>query len=131
MIFSTLLKLQPIFANMVAVGTVDEQALVKAIQVAFQGKVIQLRCFIHMKDNIRHYLIEILLPESTREEVLRDIFGHQQGTTYFKGVLDAVSPHDFDQRFACLKFKWDELKYSVHPEQDPKIYTCLEMKLIL
>lgn len=38
--FSTLLKLQPKFANMVAVGTDGEQALVKAIQVAFQRKVI-------------------------------------------------------------------------------------------
>ena len=60
--------------NVVAVGTDGEQALVKAIQVAFQGKVIQLRCFIHMKDNIRHYLTEILLPESTREDIIRDIF---------------------------------------------------------
>ena len=58
-----------------------------------------------MKDNIRCYLTEILLPESIREEVLRDIFGHKQGTTYFKGVLDAVSPDDIDQRFASLKSK--------------------------
>ena len=69
-----------------------------------------------MKDNIRCYLTEILLPESIREEVLRDIFGHKQGTTYFKGVFDAVSPDDIDQRFACLKSKWDELEYYVHPE---------------
>ena len=71
------------------------------------------------------YLTEILLPESIREEVLRDIFAHQQGTTYFKGVLDAVSPDDIDQRFTSLKSKWDEHEYYVHPERDPKIYTWL------
>ena len=123
--FSTLMKLQPKFANVVAIGTDGEQALVKAIQVAFQGKVIQLRCFIHMKDNIRRYLTEILLPESTREDIIRDIFGHQQGTMYFKGILDADSSDDFDRRLACVKSKWDALEFSAHPERDPKFYSWL------
>lgn len=123
--FFTLIKLQPKFVNIVAVGTDGEQALVKAIQVAFHGKVIQLQCFIHMKDNIRCYLTEILLPESTREDIVRDIFGHQQGTLYFKGVLDAISSDDFDQRLACIRSKWDTLELSIHPERDPKIYNWL------
>lgn len=52
-------------------------------------------------------------------------FGHQQGTLYFKGVLDAISSDDFDQRLACIRSKWDTLELSIHPERDPKIYNWL------
>ena len=103
--FSTVLKLQPKIADIVAVGTDGEQALVKAVNVAFQDKVVQLRCFVHMKDNIRRYLTDILLPDSVREEIIKYIFGYQQGTMYVKGVLDATSSEDFDQRLASLKCK--------------------------
>ena len=78
-----------------------------------------------MKDNIRRKLTDLLLPESTREVIIRDIFGTQQGTVYIKGALDAMDREEFDQRLLSLKSKWDELEYSVHPHKDPQFYHWL------
>ena len=123
--FSTLLKLEPKLDGIIAVGTDGEQAIVKALNAVFMGKPVHLRCFIHMKDNIRRKLTELLLPETIREEIIRDIFGTQQGTVYVMGILDALSPADFDDRLSSLKTKWDELEHSVHPHQEPQFYQWL------
>ena len=76
--FSTLIKLEPQLMNIIAVGTDGEQAIVKALRAVFSEETIHLRCFIHMKDIIRRKLTDLLLPESTREVIVRDIFGTQQ-----------------------------------------------------
>lgn len=123
--FSTLLKLEPTVRNVIAVGTDGEQALVKAIRSVFSEQTIHLRCFIHMKDNIRRKLTNMLLPESIREDMVRDIFGTQQGTVHVKGILDASDEGDFDHRLLALKEKWDSLEYSVHPHQEPQFYRWL------
>ncbi len=119
---STLLKLEPKHSEIIAVGTDGEQALVKAIIATFHGKILHLRCFIHMKDNIRRKLTELLLPEHTREEIIRDIFGTQQGTVFVKGILDAASPEDFDRRLSQLETKWDDIEKVVHPHQKPCVH---------
>ena len=77
-----------------------------------------------MKDSIQRKLTNLLLPESVRKEIVRDIFGSQQGTVYVKGVLDA-SDEDFSQRLLSLKEKWDAFEYSIHPYQQPKFYSWL------
>ena len=110
---------------MIAVGTNGEQALVKALRDVFSEQTIHLRCFLHMKDNIRRKLTDLLLPESVREEIVRDIFGFQQGTVYVKGVLDASDEEDFSQRLVSLKEKWDTFEYSIHPHQQPQFYSWL------
>lgn len=92
--FSTLLKLELKLVNITTVGTDGEQAIEKALKAVFGEKMIHLWCFIHIKDNIRRKLSELLLPEKVREEIIRDIFGHQQGTVYVKGLVDAESPAD-------------------------------------
>ena len=94
--FSTLLKIKPSIRNVVAVGTDGEQALVKALRAVFSEQTIHLRCFFHMKDNIRRKLTDLLVPESVREEIVTDIFGSQQGTVYTNGILDASDEKDFD-----------------------------------
>ena len=57
--------------NVIAVGTDGEQALAKALRDVFSERTIHLRCFIHMKDNIRRKLTDLLVPESVREEIVR------------------------------------------------------------
>ena len=74
--FSTLLKLEPKRINITTVGTDGEQAIEKALEAVVGEKMIHLWCFIHMKDNIRRKLSELLLPEKVREENIRDMFGH-------------------------------------------------------
>ena len=44
------------------------------------------------------------------------------GTMYFKGILDAENPTDFDLRLSALREKWDGLEQSVHPQKYPQVY---------
>ncbi len=64
-----------------------------------------------------------LLPESTRDVIVWDIFGTQQGTIYIKGLLDAAGHSEFDQHLLSQKEKWDELEYSINPHKDPQFTT--------
>ena len=109
--FSTLLKLEPRIRNVIGVGTDGEQAIVKALEALFPGSLIHLRCFVHMRDNIRRKLSDLLLPLSSQNSILHDILGSQQGTVYTKGLLDAMSESEFEQHLDTLKSKWDRLEY--------------------
>jgi len=102
--FSTLLKLEPKLSNIVAVGTDGELAIIKALRAVFGDSFISFRCFIHMKDNIKHKL-KFLLPDKIKDEIIKDIFGFQQGALYVKGILDSESVAIFDARFSLLKSK--------------------------
>ena len=62
--FSTLLKLEPRLTRIIAVATDRELAITKALKAVFGESVIHLRCFIHMKDNIRRKLTDFFI---TRE----------------------------------------------------------------
>ena len=119
--FSTLVKLEASLKDIVAVGTDGEQAIVKALETVFPNTV-QLRCFIHMKDNILRKLSDFLLPQSVREDILQDIFGKQRGTVYVKGLVDSYDANDFDKRLSSFKEKWDDFESSCHPHQDPQFF---------
>lgn len=119
--FSTLVKLEASLKDIVAVGTDGEQAIVKALKTVFPNTV-QLRCFIHMKDNILRKLSDFLLPQSVREDILQDIFGKQRGTVYVKGLVDSYDANDFDKRLSSFKEKWDDFESSCHPHQDPQFF---------
>ena len=84
--FSTILKLEPNLSVLRVIGTDGEQAPVKAATAVFSGNLIDLRCFIHMKDNICRKLTDMLIPLSARELVIMDIFDTQRGTVYTKGL---------------------------------------------
>ena len=73
--FATLLKLKPSLSAVRAIGTDGEQAIVKAAMHTFSNNLIHLRCFIHMKDNIQRKLMDMLIPEYARNQIVRDIFG--------------------------------------------------------
>ena len=74
--FSTLLKLESKFNDIIAVGTDGEVAIVQALKANFHGDTVYLRCFIHMRDCIRRKLKEFLIPE---QDIEQDIFGLQRG----------------------------------------------------
>ena len=120
--FPTLLKLEPKLASVCAFGTDGEQALTKAILAVFPDEVINLRCYLHMKDNIRRKLTDLLIPESHREVILRDIFGSQQGTMYIKGLLDSSDANDFDYKLSLLRTRWDDMELATPPHRDPSFH---------
>lgn len=99
----TLLKLEPKLSNIVAVGTAGEQAIIKVLRAVFGDSFISLRCFIHMKDNIKRKLAELQLPDKIKDEIIKDVFGFQQGALYVKGILESESVAIFDVRFLLLK----------------------------
>ena len=123
--FFTLLKLEPRIQYVIAVGTDGEQAIVKSLEALFPDNLIHLRCFVHMRDNIRCKLSGMLLPQSLQNSILLDIFGSQQGTVYTKGLLDAISKSEFEQNLGTLKSKWNKLELSVHPDNPPEFHNWL------
>ena len=123
--FSTILKLEPKLNALHAVGTDGEKALVNALFAVFSSHLIHLRCFLHMKDNIRRKLTDMVFPESIRERIIHDIFGMQQGTIYVKGLLDAADVHEFDYKLSRLEEKWNGIEQSLYPNKDPCFYNWL------
>ena len=126
--FSTIHKLEQSLSTLRAMGTDGEQALVKAATAVFPNDPIHLRCFIHMKDNIFRKLTDMLIPQSSREMIIKDIFGTQQSTVYTKGLLDATDTFDFDRKLSVLESKWNEIEMSVHPHHSPYFYDWLVRK---
>ena len=120
--FSTFLKLKPSLNDLIAIGTDGDPAMEKAIVAVFPESLIHLWCFIHMKDNIRHKLTELLLLQSVREDIIQHIFGVQHISMYTQGVLDAEDFADFDGRLASLQKQWEELEMTVHPCKQPCFY---------
>ena len=53
---------------------------------------------------------EMCVPASAKQELLRDIFGWKQHSTYYSGLLDAQSSEQFYERLGALKPKWDNLE---------------------
>ena len=51
--FSTLLKLEPSIREIIGMGTDGEQAIVKSLQALLPENLVHLRCFVHVRDNIR------------------------------------------------------------------------------
>ena len=123
--FFTLLKLEPRIRDIIAVGTDGEQAIVKSLEALFPDSLIHLRCFVHMRDNIRRKLSDMLLPQSMQNTILHDIFGSQQGTVYTNGLIDAMSNSEFEQNLDTLKSKWNELELSIHPNSPPEFHKWL------
>ena len=116
------MKLESRVADIIAIGTDGETAIVQALKATLHGNTIYLRCFLHMKENIKRKLTEFLIPEHISQEIIKDLFGIQQGTDYIKGAVDLLTTTEFDIHLQELKIKWDQLEYSVHPDQQPLFY---------
>ena len=120
--FSTLVKLESRITDLVAVGTDGETAIVQALKATLHGNTIYLRCFLHMKENIKHKLMDLFIPENVSQEIIKDLFGVQQGTDYIKGAVDLLNAMEFDTCLHGLKTKWDQLECSVYPDRHPLFY---------
>ena len=73
--FSTLVKLESRITDIVAVGTDGEIAIVQALKATLHGNTIYLRCFLHMKENIKHKLMDLFIPENVSQEIIK---GHMK-----------------------------------------------------
>ena len=78
-------------------GTDDEKALTKAIDNVFLSSIWVL-CTNHLKDNVKHYLLNReCMEQPIREIVMDKIFGTD-------GITDANCTNDFESKSNELKF---------------------------
>lgn len=71
------------------------------------------RCPIHFKDNIKRKLGNRGFQSGEKQKFLKEIFGRQEGTVKFFGLVDSDSDDEFDARLENLKAGWKERRNSV------------------
>ena len=106
---STLIGLRHELQALRAFGTDGEKALAEAFSHEFQY-AINLTCFIHCRQNIKRELHELDFSEAAVTEVLKDIFGHQEGNTFSERLVDSVDEDHFDTKLEVSKGHWAELE---------------------
>ena len=106
---STLIGLRPELQGLRAFGTDGEKSLVDAFAHEFRY-AIHLTCFIHFRQNIKRKLHELQYPESTSKEILDDVFGCKQGSTFSEGLVDSNSDEEFNEKLSLLEERWKQLE---------------------
>lgn len=108
---STLVGLRRDLQALRAFGTDGEKALADAFSHEFRY-AIHLTCFIHCRQNIKRELQELGFSDTARMEILKDIFGHQEGNTFSEGLVDCMDENDFNEKLEIAKGHWAELEKS-------------------
>ena len=88
-----------------AFGTDGDQALIEAFSHNF-SEAKQLRCFIHLKQNISGKLKDTGMPPSVCQEFISDIFGKKSNAMTEEGLVDSSSIAEFDARLQSCKETW-------------------------
>ena len=92
--------------TLLARGTDGEKALIDRFQQNFRFATF-LRCFIHFKGNIKTELKNRNISSTQQKLYMQEIFGKQEGTTKFYGLVDSESTQEFDQKLEGLKNDWN------------------------
>ena len=108
---STLAGLRRELQALRAFGTDGDKALADAFSHEFHY-AIHLICFIHCHQNIKTELQDLDFSETSTTEILKDIFGHQEGNTISDGLVDSMDEDDIDIKFEVTKGHWEELEKS-------------------
>lgn len=90
-----------------AFGTDGELALSDAFSHEFSGAE-HLICSIHVQRNIKQKLIDLRVPETIRNKILKEICGRQCDGTLYEGLIDAADPLEFDEQLNYLQRKWED-----------------------
>ena len=90
---------------LLACGTDVEKTPIDGFQQNFRFATF-LHCFIHFKGNIKTELKNCNISSSQQKLYIQEIFGKQEGTTKFYGLVDSESTQEFDQKLQGLKNDW-------------------------
>ena len=112
---------KPELEGILACGTDGEKALIEGFQRNLRFAVF-LRCFLHFKDNIKRELTERGIATHAKKQLLDEIFGIQDGTTKYMGLVDCNSEEEFDCKLAALKAKWEEMETLNSSNQKKKTF---------
>ena len=102
----------PEIAALIACGTDGEKAIIDGFQ-RNAPYAIFLRCFIHYKRNIEEHLKKCGFSVKSKQLFLEEIFGKQENTIKFCGLVDCSSEGDFDEKLKTLKLVWDARELAV------------------
>ena len=103
---STLISFDKKLQHLQAFGTDGDQALIEAFAHNFSSAA-QLRCFLHVKQNITTKLRDSGIPLSVAQEFVSDIFGRRVGDTYEEGLVDSNCASEFDSRLQNCQDSWN------------------------
>ena len=89
------------FDSLLACGKDDEKALIYGFQLDLLHFCAVLFISKEKDRNLKSY-------SSTQHKLyMQEIFGKQEGTTKFYGLVDSKSTQEFDQKLEGLKNDWD------------------------
>lgn len=117
---STLVGLRPQLSAVQAFGSDGEESLVQALKSNFPWAQ-QLRCFLHMRRNLKSKLNEYHVTSTSSSIIMADIFGKNDGTNFHEGLVDAPNEKAFFTQLENMKKKWNELEQG-DSKQQPKFF---------
>lgn len=102
---NSLITSNPDLETILAYGTDGEKALIDGFKRHFRFAIF-LRCFIHFRDNIKRELTSRGFSSEVKNLFMSEIFGKQDGSTKFCGLVDRESEEEFDEKLEDLKEEW-------------------------
>ena len=85
---NTLITECPAIEGIIACGTDGEKALINGLQR-------NLRCFVHVKDNIKRELERRGISAAEERSILDEIFGKQEDQVKYEGLVDCNNKEEF------------------------------------
>ena len=102
-----LVNTKPELESVLACGTDGETALIDGFSRNFRYAVY-LRCFIHVKDNIKRELTLRGIKADDKRRIMDEIFGKTDGSIKYCGLVDCDSEAEFRSKLEQLRSSWDE-----------------------
>ena len=118
---SGIVSLRPQLNSLVAFGTDGEKAIGDAFRTQFPHSK-HLLCFIHVCNRISTKLKDLGISGDYAKAFITDIFGQQQDTHKFCGLVDCDSPEQFDEELLQLQEVWNSREMCVRSSTDAQFY---------
>lgn len=106
---NTLITECPALEGIIACGTDGEKALINGLQRNFRFSLF-LRCFIHVKDNVKRELDKRGVSSSVKKAILGEIFGTQEEEVKYEGLVDCSSEEEFQFKLENLEERWNAME---------------------
>ena len=118
---SSMVGLCPDLASIQGFGTDGEKPIGDGFKLQFRN-ASHLLCFIHVKDCIVRKLREIGICGASMQPFLNDIFGKQDSTHLFTGLVDCDSTSMFDEQLLNLEAEWNSKECSIRSSTSPEFF---------
>ena len=79
-------------------------------------------CFLHVKDRKKVKLRDLGVNTECAKFFVNDIFGQQQGTHLFCGLVDCDSEAEFDEKLCQFKDVWNEMEMDARKTSLPEFH---------